>query len=44
MVLSFSFPGGDQSGVRFKSKFVRTKGFKEEQVRRAAGLTLFDRV
>lgn len=38
MVLSFSFPGGDQSGVRFKNKFVRTKGFKEEQ---AAGRPLY---
>jgi all-trans-8'-apo-beta-carotenal 15,15'-oxygenase len=45
MVLSFSFPGGDgngngkgSGGVRFKNKFVRTKGFVEEQ---AAGRPLF---
>ncbi|KAI8470373.1 MAG: carotenoid oxygenase [Monoraphidium minutum] len=39
MILSFCFPGGEGGGaVRFKNKFVRTKGFVEEQ---AVGRPLF---
>jgi hypothetical protein len=32
MLLQFTFPGGEGGRVRFKNKFVRTKGFLEEQV------------
>jgi hypothetical protein len=32
MILSFSFSGGEGGEVRFKNKFVRTKGFVDEQV------------
>ncbi|KIY95659.1 lignostilbene-alpha,beta-dioxygenase [Monoraphidium neglectum] len=31
MLLQFTFPGGEGGRVRFKNKFVRTKGFLEEQ-------------
>lgn len=33
MVLSFCFSGGEEGKARFKNKYVRTKGFVDEQVR-----------